>query len=75
MAHILTFLKKQTSISQITNQYINSQLQQNCSQNSPSFIAMSISWRSSSFNMDERNPSVVWFISEVEFCEYEHTHS
>jgi hypothetical protein len=43
---------------------------QNCKLNLPSFIAISISWRSSSFNMDDRNPSVVWFISEVEFCEY-----
>jgi len=75
MAHIFTFLKMQTSILQITNLYINSQLQQNCTWNSPSFIAMSINWRSSSFSMDERNPSVVWFISEVEFCEYAHTHT
>lgn len=34
---------------------------------SPSVMAMSISWRSSSLRMEERKPSVVWFISDVEF--------
>lgn len=37
------------------------------SPDSPSFIAMSMSWRSSSLRMEDRKPSVVWFISPVPF--------